>query len=1624
MWKGHSVISNRSLFRIFVSIFVLLAVGGHAHQSNSEFTVRAAPALASTVPDENGIFHEDFVWEGNHAATVIKDGGATKFSTVWWNEDAWDVRSDTSHNALIPGGEGSGTEHQDIHPSSDNLGLGDTDFKYVVGGDGGPGVGIMHVDFEGTTSARMRNPMIISAERPGIVEFRTSNLMTTGHWWEVAITPADGTIVAGEFTAIPAVNDEFSNKGGPGHRPAEDSINFLTIGSSDVPLDKSTGWKFHNGVTTSFNGVTQDFKAPDIPIEGDPMSPDFVEHLYSWQLKFYPDRIEASVDLDRNGDSQNPSRETQNTFQVTVPWSEVYVTLIGAAYQADHHPQLEANLGQMREIPWKEVRIGPVKYERTVAWPKNIGTEKVQQNTGWMDYDLRDMQRYAMVLDEGDPPQANDARYDKNTSFAMCNGEMQTCRKGDHSETLTFNIPAEDIVGMTSAIFIYDTRESGSSTLALNGITVGNMPNDSTVPGRQSSDMNHWVERSLDVDPSLFRGGSNTITISMTGDLALDRLQFEFGYGETDVNPLPPSIMIVSPSNGEDISGSNVDVTYFVSGDLTSVDRVEFSLDGGATTTDEDLDGQFTLTGVSIGSHTLTAWLVDTNGSKLVDTEVSISFTTSSDDSNNDPAIVEWLHVEGNKLINESGQTVVLRGANVENREWQKNNISFEREAIPTLTGAAPNGWGASLVLLAVASGPINRDDPGYVAALDDLVALAKDNNAYTLIVYRYGEPNSSQPTMPDQAAEDAMAKLATHFKDEPAVLYGLQVEPHDISWAQLKPRFTTMIDAIQANNPKALIIVPGTGYSRYIYHQIDDPIIGDNLVLMTHPYDTWNAIQNEYRLDEVSAQYPVLIGEFGPVNWAPMTMEDIDNLLDYAEDNGISWAAWLFNDVGCPCLLSDANTMTPADPYGVMIKSRLQAAAGFTPIETFDVLVYHEIDPDGGFFHPSTPDGVIALKALGQSNGFTVVDTTDSSIFNDADLAQFEAVIFFQTHQDVMTDGEQAAFERYIRNGNGYVGIHIASGTEYDWGWYGGLVGARFNNHPNTQQAVVNIEDPSHPSTSSLPSTWVRTDEWYNFFNGPDRNVVHVLATVDETTYDTADGIAPGSEHGSDHPIAWCQVYDGGRSWYTGMGHLSQDYSDSLFMDHLLGGIQYAAGVVSADCSPTPDVPNNDNGDSMISNLAVASNKVYKTFEFALAQGVQAYIDRTGISIDSVPASLIGASYIQTANDDKFSTGSQFISFDVDRDVVVSVAHDDRLKTKPDWLLSFADTSDDLTVGGQTHSLWVKSYPAGRVELGGNEGIQESSMYIVVVSPDDTSPAIKIGNADVQLDGFATVDVVLTSAPEGIAGFDINVGMSNASVEIVGAVLAPEFEDLTTNTSATVSRIIGVDFNQAFNPGDTNILLATLTVQGIAVGSADFVISVNKIDDDNGDAMTPQLLGGTAVVTSGPPPNSAPSVHAGANATINEGDTFVGSGSFTDSDSSSWSANVNYGDGSGVQNLPLSSQSFNLQHTYTVPGVYTVTVTVTDDSGDRGVDSIELTVLKAFPILPDMTEPAKDLDNDGTAEDVNGNNRLDFADIVLLFEHLESPQVVDNPAYFDYNGNGKVDMADILVLFEMLISS
>ncbi|MEV1290360.1 ThuA domain-containing protein [Micromonospora sp. NPDC049679] len=224
-----------------------------------------------------------------------------------------------------------------------------------------------------------------------------------------------------------------------------------------------------------------------------------------------------------------------------------------------------------------------------------------------------------------------------------------------------------------------------------------------------------------------------------------------------------------------------------------------------------------------------------------------------------------------------------------------------------------------------------------------------------------------------------------------------------------------------------------------------------------------------------------------------------------------------------------------------------------------YSVLVFSKT---AGFRHESIPTGIAAIEKLGTENGFAVDATEDATAFTDANLARYKAVIWLSTTGDVLDADQQAAFERYVRAGGGYAGIHAASDTEYNWGWYGNLVGAYFASHPANQTASIKVEDPAHPSTSALPSTWSRFDEWYNFQTNP-RGKVHVLASLDERSY------APGAgAMGADHPFAWCHDYDGGRSWYTAGGHTNESYAEPRFLSHLLGGIQTAAGAVNADCN------------------------------------------------------------------------------------------------------------------------------------------------------------------------------------------------------------------------------------------------------------------------------------------------------------------------------------------------------------------------------------------------------------------------------------------------------------------------
>lgn len=204
------------------------------------------------------------------------------------------------------------------------------------------------------------------------------------------------------------------------------------------------------------------------------------------------------------------------------------------------------------------------------------------------------------------------------------------------------------------------------------------------------------------------------------------------------------------------------------------------------------------------------------------------------------------------------------------------------------------------------------------------------------------------------------------------------------------------------------------------------------------------------------------------------------------------------------------------------------------------------------GYHHSSIDAGIKAILQMGAQYRCSVDTTTDASKFTKHNLKKYKAVIFLNTTGNVLNDEQQQAFQQYIQSGGGFVGVHAATSTELEWQWYGNLVGAYFDNHPKIQEAVLHMTGSTHIATSHLPNPWKRTDEWYNF--KWISNNLQVIMTIDENSY-------TGGKNGSNHPVSWYHTYDGGRAFYTAMGHTDESYSDPLYLKHLWGGIQYAMG-------------------------------------------------------------------------------------------------------------------------------------------------------------------------------------------------------------------------------------------------------------------------------------------------------------------------------------------------------------------------------------------------------------------------------------------------------------------------------
>ena len=214
------------------------------------------------------------------------------------------------------------------------------------------------------------------------------------------------------------------------------------------------------------------------------------------------------------------------------------------------------------------------------------------------------------------------------------------------------------------------------------------------------------------------------------------------------------------------------------------------------------------------------------------------------------------------------------------------------------------------------------------------------------------------------------------------------------------------------------------------------------------------------------------------------------------------------------------------------------------------------------GYVHENIAASVTALTKLCTDNRWAVESSDSPGVFTAENLKRFDCIIFSNTNNEGFdTEEQKEAFMAYTRAGGGFVGIHSASGSERKWPWFAAMLGGRFVRHPELQPFTIKVIDKKHPATNMLGDTWSWEDECYYTNNlNPD---IHVLLAADMTTIKDDKKVEyPAQIFGDYFPLSWCHEFDGGRQFYTALGHKAEYYQDAKCLSHLQGGIAWALGT------------------------------------------------------------------------------------------------------------------------------------------------------------------------------------------------------------------------------------------------------------------------------------------------------------------------------------------------------------------------------------------------------------------------------------------------------------------------------
>ncbi|GAA2866875.1 ThuA domain-containing protein [Nonomuraea rubra] len=468
--------------------------------------------------------------------------------------------------------------------------------------------------------------------------------------------------------------------------------------------------------------------------------------------------------------------------------------------------------------------------------------------------------------------------------------------------------------------------------------------------------------------------------------------------------------------------------------------------------------------------------------------------------------------------------------------------------------------------------------------------------------------------------------------------------------------------------------------------------------------------------------------------------------------------------------------------PFVTLLAAPVSAEAATAAAEpAFKVLVFSKTT---GFRHDSIPEGIAAVQKLGQENNFAVDTTEDSALFTDQNLAQYQAVVFMSTTGDPLgTQDQKDAFQRYIQNGGGFAGVHAAADSGYNWEWYGKLVGAYFKSHPAIQQATVKVEDPAHPSTKDLPTTWTRTDEWYDYRANP-RGTVHVLTSMDEKSY-------TGATMGADHPNTWCHDFDGGRSWYTGLGHMKENYSEPNFLKLLLGGIQTAAGAVKADCSASQS--------GSFEKVTLDDNTSNPMMVDVAKDGRVFYIDRLGeVKIIKPAGGTVTAAKLNvfTANESGLLGLALDPGFDSNHWVYLYYSP---TGANVDRLSRFTVTGDTLDLSSEKVVLDVPVQRAECCHHGGGMVIDPKTGNLWLATGDNSNPFASDGYTPIdERSGRASWDAQRTSGNTN----SLSGKLLRIHPEADGTYTIPSGNLFAPGTAKTKPEIYGMGFRNPFRMG------------------------------------------------------------------------------------------------------------------------------------------------------------------------------------------------------------------------------